>query len=168
METQRLTFHRHGLADFEDCAQMWGDPEVTRFIFAGRPLPRQEAWNRLLRYVGHWELLGYGFWVVREKASGRFVGEVGLADFQREMVPSLQGIPEAGWALAAWAHGQGFASEAVRAALVWEAENLRSPRTACLISPENVASLRVAEKCGFRLWQETTYKDAPILLLARE
>ena len=61
---------------------MWADPEVTRYI-GGRPFGVEEVWTRLLRYAGHWALLGYGYWAVIEKSSGRFVGEAGLADFHR-------------------------------------------------------------------------------------
>jgi RimJ/RimL family protein N-acetyltransferase len=61
--------------------------------------------------------MGFGFWVVREKSTGRFVGEVGLANFRRDIEPSLGESKEAGWVLSPWAHGKGFATEAVRAAL---------------------------------------------------
>ena len=101
LETPRLVLRGHALADFADSARMWADPQVTRFI-GGRPSTEEEAWARFLRYPGHWALLGYGYWVVVEKATGGFVGEVGLADFRREMTPSFAGEPEAGWALATW------------------------------------------------------------------
>src|SRR3546814_2786705 len=44
-----------------------------------QPLSPEDAWNRLLRYAGHWTLLGYGIFAVVEKASGRFIGEIGRA-----------------------------------------------------------------------------------------
>ena len=42
------------------------------------PATREEAWARLLRYAGHWALLGYGFWLVEDRTTGSFVGEVGV------------------------------------------------------------------------------------------
>jgi RimJ/RimL family protein N-acetyltransferase len=132
---------------------MWADPNVTRFI-GGRPASREDVWNRLLRYRGLWALLGYGYWAVSERETGRYVGDVGFADFHRDITPSLNGAPEVGWALATWAHGKGFATEAVRAALAWGDTHLEPrrgepTRYVCLISPENLGSIRVAEKCGF-------------------
>ncbi len=62
----------------------------------------------MLRYGGLWNLLGFGYWAVEEKASGRFVGDVGFGMFQREIVPSYGEAPEAGWVLAPWCHGQGL------------------------------------------------------------
>jgi RimJ/RimL family protein N-acetyltransferase len=111
-------------------------------------------------------VLGFGYWAVRERASGRFVGDVGMADFKRVMEPPLD-APESGWALATWAHGRGFATEALRAVLAWGDAHLSSPRTVCIISPENVASIRVADKCGYREAHRTTYKGEPTVVFAR-
>jgi RimJ/RimL family protein N-acetyltransferase len=55
---------------------------------------------------------------VVDRASQRFVGEVGFADFRREINPPLD-APEAGWVLASWAAGNGLATEAMIAALRW-------------------------------------------------
>ena len=165
VETPRLLLRGHRLDDLEVCCAMWGDPEVTRHI-GGKPFQRDEVWMRLLRYVGHWALLGFGFWVIEEKATGRFVGEVGLADFMRDIVPALD-APECGWALAAWAQGQGYATEAVGAALRWGGAHLKTPRTVCIIHPENAASVRVAEKCGYRELRRATYKGQPTVVFER-
>ena len=48
---------------------MWSDAEVTRFI-GGKPLSGEEVWARILRYAGHWSMLGYGYWLIEEKATG--------------------------------------------------------------------------------------------------
>jgi RimJ/RimL family protein N-acetyltransferase len=166
IDTERLTLRVHTLADFADSASMWGDPEVTRHI-GGRPSTEEEVWARLLRYVGHWQLLGFGYWVVREKATGKFVGEVGWANFRRAMEPPLGDTPEAGWALSPSAHGRGYATEAVRAALEWADANLATPRRVCIIDPGNAASIRVAHKCGFREVARGKYKGEPALVFER-
>ena len=166
LDTERLSLRGHGLEDFADSAALWGDPAVTRYI-TGKPSTQEETWARLLRYVGHWALLGFGYWVVREKATGRFVGEVGLADFKRELTPSIAGAHEAGWVIAPWAHGKGYATEAVRAALTWSEAHFGAKRTVCIIAPENAASLRVAAKCDFTEVTRTTYKGEPTILFER-
>ena len=165
IETERLILRPHGLADFDECFAMWADAEVTRYI-GGRPFSREEVWARLLRYVGHWQLLGYGYFTIRERASGRWVGEAGFADFHRDMDPPLD-APECGWALASWASGRGFATEAVRAIVAWGDATWGARRTVCIISPENRASIRVAEKCGYREQLRTTYKGGPTILFQR-
>ncbi|HQR90841.1 MAG TPA: GNAT family protein, partial [Caulobacter sp.] len=103
----------------------------------------------------------------RETATGRYVGEVGCADFHREIEPSFFGEPERGWVLAAWSHGQGFGTEAVTAGLAWIDQALAPPRVPCIIDPGNAASLALARKTGFKIVTHTSYKDAPIMLLER-
>ena len=62
---------------------------VTRFI-GGRALTEEETWTRFLRYAGHWPTLGYGFWVIREKAWGRFIGEMGFHNLKREIAGNMR------------------------------------------------------------------------------
>lgn len=145
---------------------MWGDPVVVRHI-GGVTQARERVWTKLLAYIGHWRTLGYGFWVVRERGTERFVGEAGLADFRRELTPSFDGAPEAGWALASWAHGRGYATEAMRAVLAWSDAQLAAARTVCMIDDGHATSVRVAEKLGFRPWAETTLQGAPMRLFER-
>ena len=159
--TERLTLRPHRLEDFEACASMWADPAVTRFI-GGKPHTREEAWSRLLRYIGHWSLLGFGFWAIEEQSTGEYIGEVGFADFHREIDPPIT-EPEMGWVLSPRAHGKGYATEAVMAAL----RQQPSFEPVCLIHPDNLASIRVAGKCGFAERCRTTYKGEPTILFGR-
>jgi RimJ/RimL family protein N-acetyltransferase len=165
IETERLILRGHRADDLGACAAMWADPEVTRFI-GGKPSAPDESWSRLLRYAGHWTLLGFGYWVLEEKSSGHYVGETGFADFKRPLEPALN-APEIGWVISPSAHGKGFATEAVRAAIAWGDAHFRPRRTACLIAPENGASLNVARKCGYVEFARTTFKASPTILLER-
>jgi RimJ/RimL family protein N-acetyltransferase len=167
LETERLRLRGHRLEDFAHCAAMWADPKVTQYV-GGKPLTEEESWTKFLRYAGHWSLLGFGYWVVEEKATGNFAGEMGFADYKRDLQPSLKGVPEIGWVLAAEAHGKGYATEAVRALVAWGDAHFNSARTACIIAPENLASIRVAVKCGYRELQVATYKGKPTMMFVRE
>lgn len=166
VETERLILRGNHVEDFTDLAAIWGDPEVVRFI-SGKTFSREESWARLMRYLGHWALLGYGFWAIEEKASGRYVGETGLADFRRDLTPSLDGMPEVGWVLAPWAHGKGYATEAVSAAVRWGERKFGETPLCCIIAPEHKASINVAIKCGFREFARTTYKGGDTIIFRR-
>jgi RimJ/RimL family protein N-acetyltransferase len=144
---------------------MWSEPAVVQH-FGGAARAPDDVWMRLLRYGGLWPLLGYGYWAARETATGRFVGELGFADFHRELSPGFDGAPEAGWTLASWAHGQGMASEAVAAMLGW-ADAQGWPRTACMIVPANTPSLRLAGRHGYTAYAETDFKGKAVVLLER-
>lgn len=164
IETERTILRPHRLDDFDAYAEMWADPVVTHFI--GRR-SREESWQRFLRHAGLWSLIGYGFLAIEEKATGRFIGEGGFHDLKRDMAPSIEGVPEAGWALVADAHGKGLATEIVEALVAW-ADRRFDGRTVCIIDPRNGASLRVAEKCGYREIGRTVYHSEPIILLERQ
>lgn len=123
IETSRLILRGHIVEDFNLIAALWADPKMVRFI-GGVPSTREASWSRLLRYVGHWSLMGFGYWVILEKESGVFVGEIGFADFQREMRPSMDNKAEMGWVLSPDFHGKGYASEAAEAALAWADANI--------------------------------------------
>lgn len=166
LESERLEFHGHRVEDFADSFALWSDPQVTRFI-GGKPSTEEEAWARLLRTTGHWVLLGFGYWVIREKSSGRFVGEVGFGNFRRTLSSPLPDVPEAGWVLAPWAHGKGYATEAVTAALHWAEGRFGHARACCIIAPENRPSIRVAERCGFREVRRTEYHGSPTVVFER-
>ena len=166
IETARLCLRAHGVDDFAALAAMWAEPAVVRHI-TGRPSTAEESWARLLRYAGHWALLGFGYWAIEEKASGRFVGEAGLADYKRAMETALKDAPEIGWALAPWAHGRGYGTEAVRAVVAWSDRHLPGKRTWCMVAPEHQASIRLAQKCGYREVERTTYKGGAAIILAR-
>lgn len=165
IETPRLTLRAHSLADFAACAAMWAEPAVTQYI-GGRPSTGEEVWGRLIRYAGHWALLDFGYWAIVEKSSGESVGELGFADFHRDIHPAID-VPELGWALVSRVHGQGYGTEAVSAALRWGDGHFNPTRTVCLIHPENAASIRVAGKCGYREWLQTEYKGQSTTLFER-
>lgn len=164
LTTPRLTLAAPASADLEESAAMWAAPAVYRAI-GGRIFTREEVWHRLLRYIGHWEAVGYGGWTVRETTTGRYVGDVTLMDSRRATEPGFEGTPEVGWALAPWAHGRGFASEALAALFGWA--DPRLPRTICMIDPVNTRSIRLATRFGYRVLAKARYRDAPTVLFQR-
>ena len=166
LETERLILRGHKLSDFAALSAMWADPAVVRFI-SGKPSTQEESWGRMLRYPGMWALLGYSFWAIEEKASGRIIGEGGFADFKREISPPIE-APEMGWALAPAAQGKGYAFEALSAMLAWGEAHFRRRDFACIIAPENAPSIRLAERLGFREVARGEYKTSPTVFFRRE
>lgn len=153
LATARLHLRPHQPEDLDDSFRLWSDLATVRFI-GGTPLTREEVWSRLLRNLGHWQVYGYGYFVVQHQQ--QFLGEVGIAEFKRE---GLQLQPEAGWVFASQAQGQGFAAEAVQAMLDWFARP-----TSCIIHPDNVPSLKLAAHLGYRPQETTLYKGQPTVV----
>lgn len=163
--TARLSLKPSTYADYADMAAMWADQDVVQFI-GGNTRDPQDAWFAHLRNRGLWDMLGYGYWIVRERRTETFVGEVGFADFKRGLKPDISGRPEAGWVLAKSAWGKGYAHEATKAAHDW-LDDVMPGRSTCIIDPDNAASIRVAEKIGYREVGPTDYRSEPVLLFER-
>ena len=162
IETERLRLRAHAASDFDASVPMWNDPIVTRFI-GGRPYTREEVWQRLQRYAGSWVLLGHGFWAIEDKVTRKLIGEVGIMDAKRDIDPPFGADREFGWALLPEAHGKGFASEALQAALDWESQHLGGDCIVALIDPDNAPSIRLATKFGFTERARTTYRGVPTI-----
>lgn len=167
IETERLLLRGLRIDDFDAHAALWADPVVTQFI-GGKPLSREEAWNGLLRHFGMWTSMGFGFWAVIDRVSGRLVGEAGFQDRQRDLNPRLDGTLEAGWTFLPQAHGKGIASEALAAMLAWADANFPDRLITCIIDPGNTASLRLAEKFDFVAYAESAYHGNTLRMFRRQ
>ena len=166
LETARLILRPFRADDVDAQAAMMGDPVVMTHL-GGKPLAREDAWRKLLCGAGQWSLFGYGYWAVERREDGRFIGQVGFADFKRDIAPSIEGLPEMGWLFAADTFGQGYASEAVAAGLEWIERALAPSQTVAIIDEANRASIRVAEKAGFGTREPATYRGETILIFRR-
>jgi RimJ/RimL family protein N-acetyltransferase len=165
--TERLCLRAHCEADHAPAVTIWQHPDVYRFI-TGSALSSQDVWMRLLRYSGLWDYLGYGYWALEERASGRYIGQLGFADFKRGLVGFDGRYPEAGWVIHPDTAGQGYATEAMRAACAWLDEQGNWPRSFCIISPENQQSLRVADKLGYRYIMDVALGDDTVQTYFRD
>lgn len=121
---------------------MMNDEETTRFI--GGTAARGVCWRQLMTMIGSWHALGFAMFSVIEKASGRWIGRVG--PWQPEGWPGT----EVGWAIMRDCWGRGYAVEASIAATTWAFETLGWTDVIHSIAPDNIASIRVAEKLGSR------------------
>ncbi len=161
LETGRLILRPHTEDDLTPLAAMWGDADVTRHI-GGQPRTRQDVWTTLLRVIGHWHVLHYGYWVVTDRTTGAVLGEAGFADHKRGLPPELAIGPEAGWAFGPAAWGKGIATETMLACQAWM-DKVHAPETThCIIDPGNIASLKVAAKLGYRRTGETLLRGEPV------
>ena len=145
VETERLLLREFHDSDIEVYARMLADPEVVRYLLPGGPIDRHEAWRHMAMLAGHWLLKGFGHWAVEVKETGRFIGRAGL------WFPDGWPEYEIGWTIDPMMWGNGYATEAGRAALHHARYSLGVPHVISLILPENARSIRVSEKLGGRL-----------------
>ncbi len=137
---------------------MSGDPEVMRFISDGKVLDRGQSWREIAMHIGHWALRGYGQWALERREDGVPLGRAGLWN-----PPGWPGL-EVGWKLARHAWGQGYATEAGRAAMEWTWATLDAQSLISIIQPGNERSIRVAERLGMRRLEETTLGGQAVMI----
>ena len=168
LETDRLILRPHELRDFDDLAQMWAEPDVVRYI-SGEPSTEEESWGRLMKYIGHWSMLGFGYWAVTLRETGAYAGDVGFADHRRGMTPSLASVPEAGWVLSPKVHGKGVATEAVARMHQWAQDETDWQQTCCIFDPEHKVSQKVASRLGYQPAEALgDYGGLPTLVMHRK
>ena len=166
LTTPRLTIAPMALGHFEAHAAAWADPDMTRFI-GGNPRSRNESWGKFLQGAGLWSIVGYGYWSFLDRVTGDYLGNGGLAQFERG-IPELEGHAEAGWAFAPGAWGKGYATEAMTAILAWSDATLALPEIRCIIDPGNAASHNVAVKLGFTKFAESRDVIGDLFIYRRE
>jgi len=113
LQTPRLLLRPWRDADLAPYAALNADREVMRHFPA--LLSREESDAQAERIRAKLDAQGWGLWAVEVKGGAPFIGFVGLAvpGFDAPFMPAT----EIGWRLARSAWGQGYASEAARAAL---------------------------------------------------
>ena len=116
-------------------AALHADPYTMRHIGQGRPLDRTDAWLQLAMLIGHWQMRGYGVWMLEDPADGSFVGRVGLFH------PAGWDEAELGWMIV---------------------PALRMTSLISLIKPGNEASRRVALKAGAIAAETVGFPDGPL------
>jgi RimJ/RimL family protein N-acetyltransferase len=142
VETPRLLLRPPEARDVQVMLEIHQDPEVVRYIGTGIPGDISVAWRNVAIMIGHWHMLGFGPWIITGKQDGEILGRVGMWD-----AAGGPGV-ELGWMLRREAWGQGFATEAARAALDWGWANTRYDYVISLIHEVNLPSIRIAEKLG--------------------
>jgi RimJ/RimL family protein N-acetyltransferase len=144
--TERLLLRRSVPEDAEAIAAYRSDPDVYRHQGWERTDPGgiraelEEMAGRAPGEPGGWVQLS-----VRERESGRLVGDVGLCPADGE-----PGVIKVGYTIAPAFQGRGYATEAVGALAVYTFERLDAEVLRAYASAENLPSIRVAEKVGMR------------------
>lgn len=155
--TDRLRLRPISAPDFEAHARIVGDADVMRYII-DEPMSRVQAFWNIARYVGHWQIRGYGMYLAMEKASGEVIGHMGFLN------PEGGRGFELGWILARHAWGKGYASEGTRALVAHAFTTLDQPRIGCVINKENARSIAVAERLGAHLESEADEGGKKLLI----
>ncbi len=146
LRTERVLLRQWRLADLVPFAALNADPETMRFFPA--PLTREESDALAERARRELEVQGWGLWGVEVPGQAEFIGFVGLSrpGFEAHFTPAV----EVGWRLAREHWGNGYATEAARAAVAHGFDELGLDEIVSFTSELNEPSIRVMQRIGMR------------------
>jgi len=161
IRTTRLRGEPLRLDDFDSIRLLESDPEVQKTIF-GIVRSAEETRERGERVVAAWDEQGFGQWAFH-LIDGEFVGTCGLFAGR---LPDFDGL-EVGYMVRPQYWGRGLATEMTSAVMRFAFETLQTPAVGAMLIPDNLASIRVLEKCGLRRGKDILYSgDSPSAFFA--
>ena len=149
LETDRLLLREFEITDLDSMAELFADVEVMKFSSGTKSREESQAW--LERCLNNYSEFGFGLWAVVKKDGLEVIGYCGLSCF-----PDICGQKETevGYRLMRSEWGCGFATEAAIAVRDYGFMKEGLSRLIALVDPNNVTSIRVAQKMGMRFEKE--------------
>jgi ribosomal-protein-alanine N-acetyltransferase len=144
IETERLLLRRITNDDVNEVFELRSNPETMKFI--PRPLVKDNE-DALLHIAMIEEKIETNIginWAITLKDNPKLLGIIGYYRMQPENYRA-----EIGYMLSPDFHGKGIIPEAVNVLLKYGFENLKLHSIEAVIDPENYASEKVLQKCGF-------------------
>ncbi|RED16228.1 GNAT family N-acetyltransferase [Parasphingopyxis lamellibrachiae] len=118
----------------------------------GGPITRAQAWSRLAQDIGHWQLRGFGVWIIETKDARAAVGTCGFwqgLDWPRELT----------WWLTPDARGTGYATEASRAAISHAYAGFGWSEVQTYMDDSNEAARKLVLRLGGEMVERIAFPD---------
>lgn len=157
METSRLLLRRMMVSDASELYKATGDPETMKYWRSGGDRDIEQARQRIDRINDHWGKYGFGDWGVIEKESGILVGFSGL---HYSNIADMVEV-NIGYVFKRSKWRQGFGFENCQSVLDFGFRILGLSEVVAVILPDNIASIKLAEKLGMKFWKQLTGSGEP-------
>lgn len=139
LETPRLVLRGPQAEDYPDFKATFSS---YRSRFMGGPLNGYEAWMLYAAEIGHWEIRGFGMWMIHDRETDKTLGMAG--GWQPAKWPER----EIAWIIWPEVAGHGYALEATNAARKFFYQQRDWQTAVSYIDPKNLDSIRLAERLG--------------------
>jgi ribosomal-protein-alanine N-acetyltransferase len=149
IQTERLILRKMTMDDLDELLRIFSDPKVMA-SFGGILFDRPKMEHWIQRNLDHQKEHGYGLFSVVLKENGKLVGDCGLENLEVDGAPEV----EIGYDFLSFYWNRGLATEAAGAVRDYVFQKLGLQRVISLIRPDNLASIRVAEKIGMKREKE--------------
>jgi [ribosomal protein S5]-alanine N-acetyltransferase len=150
LESERLLFRPHELADLDRFCAMEMDPEFRRYV-GGRARSREEAKRKFPKGQLQKVTDRLAVWAAVLKSNQQYVGRCGLYPYQKDGSGIVAGEASLSFYFGREHWGMGLASEAAAAFVKFGWEELRLSRINATVEVENGASVHILEKLGFEV-----------------
>jgi [ribosomal protein S5]-alanine N-acetyltransferase len=169
IDSERLVLRRITQEDLGFLIRIHADLDVSRYLGHGQRRSPRESFAWLQSTLGTYENFDLGQLAVLRKSDGALIGRCGLSDLAVEASASTGAHPRAwyqraqapddiellferelGYTFERSSWGNGYASEAARCVFDYACDALKLRRVVSIIHPENVRSLRVAQRFGLQ------------------
>lgn len=143
LETERLTLRHWESNDAKRLFEICCDADVMLHVGDGKPYENIDRAEKFLNWVALYQKEhGFCRWAVIEKDSEKIIGSCGFARLEN-------GEIDLGYLFAKEVWGNGFATEAARACLMYGFEKLKFAKIIAMVDIEHIPSQKVLEKIGF-------------------
>lgn len=130
--------------DVESFYQIYSHPAITEYMEGLYPEVEEER-QYVRDYIEKvYTFFGFGVWTVIERETGAVIGRAGFSYREGFDEPELGFIIGVPW------QRRGYAEEVCRAVLAYGWSALEFRQVQALVEPENIPSVRLCEKLGFR------------------
>jgi RimJ/RimL family protein N-acetyltransferase len=154
LETTRLTLRRLTPADAPFILELLNDPSFLRYIGDKGVRTREDAVGYITAGpIASYERHGFGLFLVELKEGRVPIGICGL--LKRDWLEDV----DVGFAFLPRFWSQGYARESASAVLDFGRDRWRLARILAITSPDNVASIGLRTKVGFRLDRVARWPD---------
>ncbi len=151
-ETERLIARGYSLDDAAGAFELYGDPEVMRFLMGGQPTTSvAEQREKLAAMIERYEAMepGMGAFAVLDKSDRRILGTAIFRRSKPRSNPTSQEI-EIGWHVARRVWGAGYGTEIALGLVAYGFESMAAERLVALIERGNERSSAIARRAGMR------------------
>lgn len=165
INTARLTLRAMRPEDFDSFAELWSSPTAARHAAVG-PLTRSRAWGLFLRVAGHWQMAGFGEWVIEDRRTRKLIGQAGFRYSVSDLGPDFDAYPESSVMLMPEMLNQGIGAEALSAAHDWFDRVITGPVVA-RVRDGDEAGTALAARMGYARLRVIEEAGGQVLLLRR-
>lgn len=158
LETKRLIIRKIILSDVEQLYELLSNSEVMRFSVSG-PMSFERTEQFVQDTIKSYNKYQLAMWVVELKENAAVIGISGFFVLNAQSEDELE--YEIGFRFLPKYQGRGFATESAEAIKQYAFDNIKVKRFVAFIVPENLASIRVAEKIGMHYVRDELYKGIP-------